>query len=52
LRETFKKAGLEAEVDVYKAAHGWCPPDGQVYNEPEAERAWGRLLVTYKAALA
>ena len=52
LRETFKKAGLEAEVDVYKAAHGWCPPDGQVYNEPEAERAWGRLLATYKAGLA
>ena len=52
LRETFKKAGLKVEVDVYMAAHGWCPPDTQVYNEPEAERAWSRLLATYKEGLA
>jgi carboxymethylenebutenolidase len=52
LRETFGKAGLTIEVDVYKAAHGWCPPDSQVYNEPEAERAWNRLLARYKAGLA
>ena len=29
------------------AAHGWCPPDSRVYNEPQAEKAWGRLLVLY-----
>lgn len=52
LRETFKKAGLKIEVDVYMAAHGWCPPDTQVYNEAEAERAWSRLLATYKEGLA
>lgn len=52
LRETFTKAGLKIEVDVYMAAHGWCPPDTQVYNEKEAERAWSRLLATYKEALA
>lgn len=52
LRETFGKAGLTIEVDVYKAAHGWCPPDSQVYNEPEAERAWSRLVARYKEALA
>jgi carboxymethylenebutenolidase len=52
LRETFKKAGLKVEVEVYMAAHGWCPPDTQVYNEKEAERAWSRLLATYKEALA
>jgi carboxymethylenebutenolidase len=52
LRDTFAKAGLTIEVDVYMAAHGWCPPDSQVYNESEAERAWNRLLARYKEGLA
>ena len=33
-------------------AHGWCPPDSQVYNEPQAEKAWSRLLALYGKALA
>jgi carboxymethylenebutenolidase len=50
LRKTF---GDRAEVEVYEgAAHGWCPPDSTVYNEPQAERAWSRLLALYKQALA
>src|SRR3954453_10268605 len=53
LKETFAKANLPAEIEVYTgAAHGWCPPDSQVYNEPLAEKAWGRLLVLYGKALA
>jgi carboxymethylenebutenolidase len=52
LKETFDKAKLFNEVEVYPAAHGWCPPDTQVYNEKEAERAWSRLLALYKQALA
>ena len=53
LREAFAKAGLPAEIEVYAgAAHGWCPPDSPVYNEAQAERAWGRLLVLFKKALA
>ncbi len=53
LRETFDKAGLAAEVEVYAgAAHGWCPPDSKVYNEPLAEKAWSRLLALYGKALA
>jgi carboxymethylenebutenolidase len=52
MKETFEKAGIPAEVEVYKGAHGWCPPDTQVYNEQEAERAWARLLVLYGKALA
>ena len=53
LKETFEKANLPAEIEVYTgAAHGWCPPDSQVYNEPQAEKAWGRLLVLYGKALA
>jgi carboxymethylenebutenolidase len=53
LKETFEKAKLPAEIEVYAgAAHGWCPPDSRVYNEPQAEKAWARLLVLYKKALA
>jgi carboxymethylenebutenolidase len=53
LKETFAKANLAAEIEVYSgAAHGWCPPDSRVYNEPLAEKAWSRLLVLYGKALA
>jgi carboxymethylenebutenolidase len=52
LRDTFAAAGRPAEIEVYAGAHGWCPPDSQVYNEPQAERAWGRLLALYEKALA
>ena len=53
LKETFDKANLPAEIEVYTdAAHGWCPPDSRVYNEPKAEKAWNRLLVLYGKALA
>jgi carboxymethylenebutenolidase len=52
LKETFAKAKLPAEIEVYSgAAHGWCPPDSRVYNEPMAEKAWGRLLALYGKAL-
>ena len=52
LKEAFEKAGRPAEIEVYeKAAHGWCPPDSSVYNEPQAEKAWARLLALYKKAL-
>ena len=53
LKDTFAKASLPAEIEVYAgAAHGWCPPDSQVYNEPQAEKAWSRLLALYGKALA
>jgi carboxymethylenebutenolidase len=53
IKETFAKANLPAEVEVYAGAqHGWCPPDSGVYNEPSAEKAWSRLLVLYGKALA
>jgi carboxymethylenebutenolidase len=52
LKETFAKANLPAEIEVYSgAAHGWCPPDSQFYNEAQAEKAWGRLLALYATAL-
>ncbi len=53
LRETFVKANLPAEIEVYEGAlHGWCPPDSQVYNEAQAEKAWSRLLALFEKALA
>jgi carboxymethylenebutenolidase len=58
LRETFADAGLQAEIEVYsEAQHGWCvtdmPAQGgtPVYDEVDAERAWGKLTELYAAAL-
>jgi carboxymethylenebutenolidase len=60
LKEAFDAAKVPVEIEVYpQAQHGWCVPDmpkqpnGQpIYNKPDAERAWGKLLALYKAALA
>ena len=53
LRETFDRAQLPAEVEVYAGTqHGWCPPDSAVYNRESAEKAWARLLVLLNGALA
>jgi carboxymethylenebutenolidase len=53
LKQTFATANLPGEIEVYAgAAHGWCPPDSGVYNEPQAEKAWTRLLALYGKALA
>jgi carboxymethylenebutenolidase len=53
LKETFARANLLAEIEVYTdALHGWCPPDSKVYNEAQAEKAWSRLLALYGKALA
>ena len=53
LRDAFEQAGLPAEIEVYDGAlHGWCPPDTQVYDEPQAERAWSRLLALFERALS
>ena len=53
MKDTFAKANLKAEIEVYAGAqHGWCPPDSGVYNEAQAEKAWSRLLALYGQALA
>jgi carboxymethylenebutenolidase len=60
LKDAFDAAKVPVEVEVYpQAQHGWCVPDmpkqpnGQpIYNKPDAERAWGKLLALYKAGLA
>jgi carboxymethylenebutenolidase len=55
LKETFEAAKVPVEVEVYgMAQHGWCVPDmpNNLYKMDDAERAWGKLLALYKAALS
>jgi len=53
LRQSFADAGLPAEIEVYDGTlHGWCPLDSHVYSQPQAERAWSRLLALFETALA
>jgi carboxymethylenebutenolidase len=58
LREAFEAAKVRAEVEVYQSLHGWCVADmplqdgKPIYNKPDAERAWAKLLALYKTALA
>jgi carboxymethylenebutenolidase len=53
LRDSFAKAHLPAEIEVYAGTmHGWCPPDSQVYNHDQAEKAWSRQLALFSESLA
>jgi carboxymethylenebutenolidase len=59
LKEAFAAADVPAEIEVYAGTlHGWCIPDmptqngAPIYNKPDAERAWGKLVALYKTALA
>ncbi|HUN75327.1 MAG TPA: dienelactone hydrolase family protein [Steroidobacteraceae bacterium] len=53
LHEAFAAAHLPAEIEVYSGAmHGWCAIDSRVYNHDQAEKAWSRMLVLFKKALA
>lgn len=58
LKEAFDAASVPVDVEVYSAMHGWCvsdmpnQPNGDpIYHQSEADRAWGKLLALYKAAL-
>src|SRR5262249_20768430 len=53
LKEAFQAAKNPAEVEVYKGMHGWCVTDmaGGLYDKPDAEKAWAKLLALYKTAL-
>ena len=58
LKEAMAAAKVTAEIEVYPSQHGWCmsdfvkPPAPAIYDKAQAERAWGKLLGLYKAALA
>jgi carboxymethylenebutenolidase len=52
LRNAFAAAKVPAEIEVYTGTkHGWCPPDGAVYDQAQAEKAWSRMLELFKKAL-
>lgn len=51
LRTAFAAQNLPAEIEVYPAQHGWCPPDSPVYDAAQAEKAWGRMLALFQTAL-
>ncbi|MBL8644072.1 MAG: dienelactone hydrolase family protein [Rhodospirillaceae bacterium] len=52
LRAVFEAAKNPADIEVYTGAnHGWCVPGGQVYNEAQAEKAWGKMLALFKSTL-
>ena len=57
LREAFAAANVPTEIEVYGSLHGWCIPDmpsqsgSPIYNKPDAEKAWAKLVALYKAAL-
>jgi carboxymethylenebutenolidase len=52
VRDAFAAVSIPAEIEVYPAQHGWCPPDSQVFDQAQADRAWGRLLATFEKGLA
>jgi carboxymethylenebutenolidase len=58
LKAAFEAVKNPAEIEVYSSKHGWCVSDmpadaaGPIYNMTDAERAWGKLVALYKAALA
>ncbi|MES2988531.1 MAG: dienelactone hydrolase family protein [Pseudomonadota bacterium] len=53
VRATLAANNRPAEIEVYKGTkHGWCPPDSEVYDQAQADRAWERLLALFKKALA
>ena len=52
LRDAFAKAGLTADIEVYAGTvHGWCALDSKVYNQAQAQKAWGRMLTLFQSAL-
>lgn len=51
LRAAAAAAGRPAEIEVYPAQHGWCTIDAPIYDQVQAERAWGRMLALYAKAL-
>ena len=60
LKAAFAAAKVPAEVELYAGTqHGWCMKDMPkqangmpIYNQADAEKAWGKLLALYKTALA
>jgi carboxymethylenebutenolidase len=44
--------GGHFESETYNAHHGWTVPDNPAYQQPEAERAWGKLTTLFRETLS
>ena len=44
LEKSLAEWGGLYESEIYNAGHGWTVPDNPAYNQPEADRAHGRLV--------
>ena len=58
LKEAFAAAKVPAEIEVY-AGPAWlvragyaCQNGAPIYNKPDAERAWEKLVTLYRVAIA
>lgn len=47
LRKAADAAVRPAEIEVYKADHGWTVADSPSYDPSEADRAWQRMLALF-----
>lgn len=47
LKAAAKAANRPAEVEVYKADHGWTVLDSPTYDKAEADRAFARMLALF-----
>lgn len=47
LRAAATAAGRPAEIEVYPAQHGWCTIDAPIYDQVQAEKAWGRMQALF-----
>ena len=59
LKQAFAAANVPGgDRSLSGSLHGWCVPDmplqygKPIYNKPDGERAWSKLLALYKMALA
>jgi carboxymethylenebutenolidase len=51
LMDTAKSAGIDAEITVYPAQHGWCAIDSAAYDEEQANKAYDRMIAVFGKAL-
>lgn len=52
LNQALEAWGGEYESEIYGSAHhGWTVPDHPAYNQPQAERAHGKLMELFNKAL-
>jgi carboxymethylenebutenolidase len=51
LKAAAMAAGRPAEVEVYRADHGWTVDDSPVFDPDAADKAWDRMLNLFKTAL-